>query len=70
MNFADVSLLGVYVAPIALMMVGAWFVTFALSRAAEYSGLLQHVWHPTLFVCALYIIVLSFWILIAARGGP
>jgi len=40
-----------------------------LRRVASRSGLLGHVWHPALFVFAVYIIVLSSWILIVARRG-
>ena len=64
MRFAEIDLFGVYVAPISIMMVVAWFVTIALRRIAGRFGLLRHVWHPALFVFAVYIIVLSSWILI------
>ena len=64
MRFADIDLFGVYVAPLSLTLVGAWFVTIALRRAADRIGLLQHTWHPALFAFAVYIIVLSSWILI------
>ena len=67
MSFTEIDLFGVYVAPISLLMVGAWLVTIALRRLANRSGLLQYVWHPALFVFAVYIIVLSSWILIIAR---
>jgi protein AaeX len=67
MSLTEINLFGVYVAPIALMMVAAWFVTVALRRAASRSGLLRYVWHPALFVFAVYIIVLSSLILIVAR---
>ena len=67
MRFHEIDLLGVYVAPISLMMIGAWLVTIALRRLANRSGLLQYVWHPALFMFAVYIIVLSSWILIIAR---
>jgi hypothetical protein len=67
MRFAEIDLFGVYVAPISLMMVGAWLVTIALRRLASRSGLLRYVWHPALFMFALYIIVLSSWILIVAK---
>ena len=30
MSFAEINLFGVYVAPISLMMIGAWFVTIVL----------------------------------------
>ena len=67
MRFHEIDLLGVYVAPISLMMIGAWLVTIALRRLANRSGLLQYVWHPALFTFAVYIIVLSSWILIIAH---
>jgi hypothetical protein len=67
MRFAEVNLFGVYVAWISVTMVGAWFVTIALRRVASRFGLLGYVWHPALFVFAVYIIVLSSWILIVAH---
>ena len=67
MRFHEIDLLGVYVAPISVMLVGAWLVTIALRRLANRSGLLQYVWHPALFTFAVYIIVLSSWILIIAH---
>ncbi|MET4482656.1 DUF1656 domain-containing protein [Bradyrhizobium sp. F1.13.3] len=67
MRFAEIDLFGVYVAPISLMMVGAWLVTIALRRFASRSGLLRYVWHPALFVSAVYIMVLSSFILIIAK---
>jgi protein AaeX len=69
MSFAEIDLFGVYVAPISLMMVGAWFVTIGLRRVASRFGLLQYVWHPALFVFAAYITVLSSWILLVARSS-
>jgi protein AaeX len=67
MKFTDIDLFGVYVAPISIMMIGAWLVTLLLRRVASRAGLLRHVWHPALFVFAVYIIVLSSSILIIAR---
>ena len=66
MSFTEINLFGVYVAPISIMMVVAWFITIALRRIAARFGLLRRVWHPALFVFAVYIIVLSSWILIVA----
>jgi hypothetical protein len=66
MRFVEIDLFGVYVAPISLMMVGAWLLTIALRRVAGRFGLLRYVWHPALFVFAVYIIVLSSWILIVS----
>ena len=67
MKFTEINLFGVYVAPISIMMIGAWLVTIVLRRIANRSGLLRHVWHPALFVFAAYIIVLASSILILAE---
>ena len=69
MRFAEVDLFGVYVAPMSLLMVAAWLVTIALRRVAARFGLLRHVWHPALFVFAIYMIVLSSIVLLVAHGG-
>jgi protein AaeX len=66
-RFAEINLFGVYVAPISLMMVAAWLATIALRRVASRFGLLRYVWHPALFVFAVYIIILSSWTVIIAR---
>jgi hypothetical protein len=67
MRFSEINLFGVYVAPISLFMVAAWLITMALRRVANRSGLLRYVWHPALFVFAVYIIVLACSILILAE---
>jgi hypothetical protein len=67
MSFIEVNLFGVYVASISLMMVAAWLVLIALRRAGDHFGLLRHVWHPALFVFAVYMTVLSSIVLIVAR---
>jgi hypothetical protein len=45
------------------MMIEAWLITIVLGRVAGRWGLLRYVWHPALFVFAVYIIVLSSFIL-------
>ena len=68
MRFTEINLFGVYVAPISVMMVSAWMVTIGLRRSAVRFGLLHYVWHPSLFVFAVYMIVLSSIVrLVAAR---
>jgi hypothetical protein len=58
-RFTEINAFGVYVAPMSLIMVAAWFVTIARRRLASRFGLLRYVWHPALFVFAVYMIVLS-----------
>ena len=67
MKFVEVNLLGVYVAPISVMMLAAWCVTMVLRRAGARFGLLAYVWHPALFVFTVYIIVLSTIVLAVSR---
>ena len=67
MSLAEVNLFGVYVAPISLMMVAAWVILIPLRRVADHFDLLRHVWHPALFVFAVYLIVLSCIVLLIAR---
>ena len=67
MRFTEIDILGVYVAPMSLMLVAAWVVTIALRRVAARFGLLRYVWHPALFALAVYMIVLSSIVLTMAR---
>jgi hypothetical protein len=67
MRFVDINLLGVYVAPISVMMIAAWFITIAFRRLGVHYGFLRYAWHPALFVFAVYMIVLSTMVLIASR---
>ena len=63
MRFTDINLFGVYVAPVSIMIIEAWLITILLRRVADRWDLLRFVWHPSLFVFAVYVIVLSSLIL-------
>jgi len=65
-RFTEINLFGVYVAPISVIMIAAWVVTIGLRWFAARFGLLRYVWHPALFVFAVYMIVLSSMVLVAA----
>ena len=68
MRFTEINLFGVYVAPMSLMLVAAWVVTIGMRRVVARFGLLRYVWHPSLFVFAVYMIVLASMVLaVAAR---
>jgi protein AaeX len=67
LKFFEINVLGVYIAPISLLIVAAWFVTIGLRRVASRFGLLALVWHPALFVFAVYVIVLSSIVLVIAN---
>jgi hypothetical protein len=66
-SFTEVNVFGVFIAPIALLVVAAWVVTLGLRWTAARYGLLRHVWHPSLFVFAVYVIVLSSMVLVTGR---
>jgi len=66
-KFTEINVLGVYVAPMSLIIVAAWLVAITLRRIAARFGLLRYVWHPALFVFSVYMIVLSTITLVVAR---
>lgn len=65
--YTELNLLGVYVAPIAPMMVAAWVLLLPVRRLADHFGLLRYVWHPALFVFAVYMVLLSAIVLLVGR---
>lgn len=67
MSFAEVNILGVYVAPMSVMLLAAWVITITLRRFAAQFGLLSYVWHPALFIFSVYLIVLSIITFIVAH---
>ena len=67
MRFVEIDLFGVYVAPMSLMLLAAWVAMIALRQVAARYGLPRHVWHPALFMFAVYMIVLSSIVLTVAR---
>ena len=67
MSLVEVNLFGVYVAPISVMMIAAWVLVVGLRRIADRFGLLRYVLHPALFAAAIYVIVMSSIVLLAAR---
>jgi protein AaeX len=66
-RFSEIDLFNVYIAPIAPLLVVSWVILIGLRRIAVHFGILQHVWHPALFVFSVYMIVLSSIVLIAGR---
>jgi len=65
MTFSEVNIFGVYVAPISVMMLVAWLATLLLRWLLMLTGLMRHVWHPSLFAFALFLVVLSLVVLSA-----
>ena len=69
MRYAELNLLVTYVAPIAPMIVGAWVLLIPVRRFADRFGLLRYVWHPALFLFAVYLVLLSAIVLVAGSIG-
>jgi protein AaeX len=67
MKFSEVNLLGVYVAPISVIMAVAWILLLIARRMVVRVGLSQYVWHPALFSLAIYVILVSCIVLFIAR---
>jgi protein AaeX len=66
-RFCEINLLGVYVAPIAVIMAVAWIVLLIVRRMVVRFGLSQYVWHPALFSLAIYVIFVSSIVLFVAH---
>jgi hypothetical protein len=66
MPFREIDLFGIYVAPIAVLMLLAWLLLVLVRRIADRLGLTYVVWHPALFNAALYLILLSGLVLVLA----
>jgi hypothetical protein len=67
MNYAELNVFGIYIAPIAPMIVLAWLLVWLLRWLADSLGLFRYVWHPALFIGAIYLILLA-GIVLLARG--
>jgi len=67
MRFAEIDLFGVFVSPMAVMLLIAWIVLQLLQRIADRAGLWRHLWHPALASTATYVIVLSAIVILAGR---
>ncbi len=61
--FSEVNILGVYVAPFAVMMLMAYVAMLPLNLICARAGVMRRVWHPGLFTLCLYIIVLALIVL-------
>lgn len=59
MRYAELDLFGIYVAPIAPMMLAAWLVMMPLRWIAQRTGITRHVWHHALFGFSVYLMVLA-----------
>jgi protein AaeX len=66
MPIREVDVFGIYVAPIAVLMLAAWLLLTLIHRLADLLGLADKVWHPGLLNAALYVILLSLLVLVLA----
>jgi hypothetical protein len=66
-RYAEINLFGVYIAPIAPIIVAAWVLLIPLRRLVDRFELLRYVWHPALCLFAIYLILLSMIVLLTGR---
>ena len=50
-------------------MVAAWMLLIPLRRLTDRFGLLRYVWHPALFLVAVYLVLLSASVVLVGRIG-
>lgn len=66
MRLSEINLFGLYVAPIAGILVVAWVALVILRRLLVGTGMLRYVWHPALFGLGIYVILVSCLVLATA----
>jgi hypothetical protein len=66
-RLSEIDLLGVYVAPLSVILAVAWLMLLIFRRAIVFTGLSRYVWHPALFSLAVYVILVSAIVLFIAR---
>jgi hypothetical protein len=59
MRFNEIDLLGVFVSPVAVMLVGAWVLFMIVRRVLDMTGAMRHLWHPALAGLAIYVMIVS-----------
>ena len=59
MRFSEIDLFGVFVSPMALILVAGWLILMVLRRVADRTGLWRRVWHPALASLSVYVMILS-----------
>ena len=59
MRYVELNVFGVFISPLAAMLLAAWVVLLLLRRIADRTGLWRHLWHPALASLAVYVILLS-----------
>lgn len=69
MRFSEINLFGVCVAPVSLMLVGAWLALLPLRYGVYNLGLAPRLWHPPLFWSSVYVILVSAIVIIVALWG-
>lgn len=56
---SEVAVGGVFLAPIVIYAIVATLIFLACRFVLGLIGLLRRVWHPALFECALFLVILS-----------
>lgn len=59
MRYSEINLFGVFVSPMAPMLLAAWLGLMGLRQLADCSGLTRRIWHPALANLSLLVIILS-----------
>jgi len=67
MRLTEINLLGVYVAPLSVIMACAWILLMIFRRLLVFASLTSYIWHPALFSLAVYVIFVSSIVLFLTR---
>jgi len=57
--YGEFNLHGVFIPTLLLLMLAAWLLKNGLRWALQRSGAYRHIWHPSLFNLAAYLVLLG-----------
>lgn len=57
MSFFNFDLFGVYIAPLAFVLLTCWGAWWLVRHLLDALGVLSLIWHPALFFAALYAVM-------------
>jgi hypothetical protein len=69
MRFSEIDIFGVFVSPMAPILIGGWLILLVLRRIADRTGLWRRVWHPALASLSVYVMIMSAILVGAAAWG-
>ncbi len=67
MRYTEIDVFGVFVSPVAPMLLLAWIILLIYRSIIDRTGITRHLWHPALANLAVLVIIFSAIVVGAGR---